>query len=752
MSIKALQEYTYYSKYARYNSTEGRRETWAEACDRVKEMHLRRYPEAQEEIEWAFELVKQKRVLGSQRALQFGGEPCERKHARIYNCTVSFCDRVRFFQECFWLLLCGSGTGFSVQKHHVSKLPGFHDHLVNGETDGLKKRTFRIPDTIEGWADALGVLIATYMPHPQFAQWKGCQVEFDYSLIRPEGSVLASGVGKAPGPEPLKRSLSVIAKLLDRCLADGQTHLRPIDAYDLVMHASDAVLSGGVRRSATIAIFSLDDEEMANAKTGNWFNENPQRARSNNSACLLRQGTTKEDFLKLMKSIQEFGEPGFYFTDSTEQLPNPCVEIGMWPVEEESGESGWQFCNLTEINGKKIKCKEDFALAARGAAIIGTLQAGYTSFDYLGPITEKIVRREALLGVSITGMMDNPDVLFDPETQREMAKLVLDTNEWFAKKIGINPCARATCVKPAGTTSCLLGTASGIHPHHAKRYFRRTQANRMEPVLNYFKKFNPHAVEKSVWSANKKDEVITFCVEVPPGAKTKNDLSAAQLLEYVKLTQQNWVQAGKREEACTQPWLTHNVSNTINVRPDEWDIVAEFIWENRKHFAGVSLLPASGDLDYAQAPMCNVLTPREILAEYGDGCLMASGLIVDGLHAFGDLWAACTVALGIAAVDEPKEPNGDSTLEDHRKWEEDHNTWSLKMDWVRRVKQFAERYCDGDVRRTTYLLKHVNNWKLWLDLKRDYVEVDYADFFESEDNTKPMDSIACAGGKCELAI
>ena len=767
MSIKALQDYTYYSKYARYNAEEKRRETWNEAVERVKGMHLRKYPQVEEEIEWAFDLVKQKRVLGSQRALQFGGTPIEKKNARIYNCTVSFCDRIRFFQECFWLLLCGCGTGFSVQKHHVAKLPDFHPHLVKyweeehhlpgdvsyAEDMGLKRRVFTIPDTIEGWAEALGILLATYMPHPEYPEWEGYRVEFDYSAIRTKGSHLSSGVGKAPGPEPLRHSLYTIDNMLFERVMFGHKRLRPIDAYDLVMHASDAVLSGGVRRSATICIFSADDQEMVTAKTGNWGHENPQRARSNNSALLLRDDTDKEEFFSLIDSVKQYGEPGFYWSDSTEQLPNPCVEIGMWPVHEKSGESGWQFCNLCEINGKKIKCKEDFAIAARAAAIIGTLQAGYASFDYLGKTTEEIVRREALLGVSVTGMMDNPDVLFDPETQREMAKLVLKTNEWMADKLGINPAARATCVKPAGTTSCILGSASGVHPHHAKRYFRRTQANALEPVLQHFKELNPHAVEKSVWSANNTDEIVTFCVEVPDGAKTKNDLSAIELLEHVKSTQQNWVISGRRKSACTQEWLCHNVSNTINVRPNEWDDVAKFIYRNRKWFAGISLIPQSGDLDYTQAPMVNVSTHREILQKYGEGAMFASGLIVDGLHAFDSLWTACDAVLGLGEpLVEPEEPEDNLNIQEFQDWENIHSKWALKKDWIRRVQQFAERYCEGDERKCCYLMKEVNNWKIWMDLQREYKDVDYTTLIEETDETKPMDTIACAGGACELVL
>lgn len=754
MSIKNLQNYTYYSKYARYLESEKRRETWVEAVDRVMDMHLRKYPNMKEEIEWVRPLVKEKRVLGSQRALQYGGEPIEKKNARMFNCIAGYCDRVRFFQESFWLLLAGCGVGFSVQKHHVAKLPKF----LSNRKDEIK--TYVIPDTIEGWADSLGVLLASYFPSEEFKEYEGYTIKFDFSLIRPAGSLLSSGVGKAPGPEPLKLALIKINELLQRCIENEQSELRPIDAYDIVMHASDAVLSGGVRRSACLTIFSLDDDEMIKAKTGNWFYENPQRARSNNSVLLLRDEVTKEQFLSLMESVKQFGEPGFIWSDDKECLFNPCCEISLYAYDKD-GNSGFQSCNLSEINGKKIKTIEDFEIAAKAAAILGTLQAGYTDFDYLGSVSENIIEREALLGVSITGMMDSPDIIFDPDNQKKMAKLIVRINKEIAKKIGINPAARCTCVKPAGSTSCILGSASGIHPHHAKRYFRRIQGNKLETVLAYFKQFNPHAIEKSVWSANKTDEVITFCVDVPPGAKVKNDLSAIELLEYVKLTQQNWVTYGKDESLCTQTWLNHNVSNTINVREDEWDGVAEYIYKNRKYFAGISLLPASGDLDYPQAPMVNVLNHKEILAEYGEGALFASGLIVDGLHAFDDLWEACDIVLDRKEFKEPILDESILNLEDspivqmeHAQklydWKQKHAKWDLQVDWIRRVKQFAQRYCDNDVMKCTRLMKHVHNWKLWIDLTREYQDVDYSNFYEETNNTKLNETIACAGGKCDL--
>jgi ribonucleoside-diphosphate reductase alpha chain len=735
MSLKALQEYTYYSRYAGYLEDKKRRESWAEAVDAMMDMHLKKYPEVAEDIEWVRPLVKERRVLGSQRALQFKGKPIEKKNMRLYNCTASYCDRIRFFQESFWILLCGAGVGYSIQKHHVAKLPKFT------KKTSRKTETFVIPDSIEGWADALGVLIATYLPHPDFPKWEGKKVEFDYAEIRVKGSKLGSGVGKAPGPEPLRNALEKIRELLSICKKRGPA-LRPIDAHDIIMHAADAVLSGGVRRSSCIALFSKDDEDMLKAKVGNWRHENPQRGRANNSVVLIRDEITKSEFKDIIENVKEFGEPGFIFVEDKEALFNPCSEIGLYAYDQD-GNSGWAVCNLCEINGKKVRCKEDFALACRAAAILGTLQAGYTDFTYLGDVTESIVEREALLGVSVTGMMESPDVLFHPETQQEMAKLIVKVNTWMAKKIGINPAARVTAIKPAGTTSCVLGTSSGVHPHHAKRYFRRVQSNGMETVLQHFKKYNPQAVEKSVWDANDTDEVITFCIEVPDGAKTKNQVRAVELLECVKLTQQNWISAGKRKALCAQPWLTHNVSNTCSVLPDEWDEVTNYIYKNRKWFAGISLLPQSGDLDYPQAPMCHVHLPSEILSMYGDGALMASGLIVDGLYAFEDnLWKACDAALGFGdPLEEPTQPrNGD------------YEHWKRKVEWIRRVKQFAARYCDGDIRRCTYMMKEINNWKMWLDLTREYQDVLYNELIEKENGTKLLETIACSGGKCDILI
>ena len=726
-ALQELQNYTFVSKYARWIPEKKRRETWKEAVERVKNMMHTMYADKSvaEDINWAYDLMYKKKVLGSQRCLQFGGEPILKRNGKLYNCTASYCDRLRFFQECFWLLLCGSGTGFSVQQHHIAKLPTLEHETEEGE--GTK---YVVEDSIEGWADALGVLISSYFSKPieEFKMYKNTYVVFDYSNIRPKGSDLSSGVGTAPGFEPLAKGLERIRGLLDRCIRNSQKKLRPIDAYDIVMHSSDAVLSGGVRRSASLALFSADDQEMIKAKTGNWYLENPQRARSNNSALLLKNETKFEEFQALMESVKEFGEPGFIWSDSTEMVFNPCVEISLWPVNEKTGESGWQGCNLSTINCSSIENEEDFYERCKAAAIIGTLQAGFTKLDYLGKNSEEIFAREALLGVSMTGIMEKYDLILSEKVLKAGAKLAVETNKEMAKKIGINQAARVTCLKPEGTSSSMLGTSSGIHPHHAKRYIRHVQANILEAPYQHFKSYNPQACEKSYWSANDTDEVIKFPVEVPDGSKTKNQLPAVDMLSIVKNTQKNWVHSGKNKHLCTQDYLNHNVSNTVTVKPEEWSDVTKYIYDNRKYFAGISLIPQSGDKDYTQAPFTTVYTSREIVKEYGDAALWCSGLIQLALATFNNnVWAACDyVSMNQAKSDDTKE----------------------KLLFVTKMKNFAGKYFDSDLKRLTYCMKDVYNWKVYCDLYSTYKKVDYTQLLETEDNTVGIDEVSCGGGAC----
>ena len=1278
MSLKALSEYTIVSRYALFNKEKGRRETWEESVSRVFDMHRKKYaneiskfPELGEAIDFAQKMQTKKRVLASQRSLQFAGDPILRHPLKIFNCLFSHIDRQRVFQEIMYSLLCGCGVGFSAQDQHVAKLSDI------GPIDSEQKEVFVIPDSIEGWADSIGVLMGSYFCGVnEFSSYRGKNVEFDFSQIRPKGSLIA-GQFKAPGPDGLRKTLEKIRDLLNERLSlfSGTCPLRPIDCYDIIMHISDAVLSGGVRRAATLCLFSHNNQEMMTAKTGNWFNDNPQRARSNNSAALLKGSTTREEFSILMKSTKEFGEPAFIWLDDLDVGYNPCCvtgdtrvgtnqgdvkikdlidryeiedikvlsynikedrveykniiagkltrrdaelvkittsnnvqltctpdhkiytlnrgyvqaqdlicdddldgdsiwsveyldrvedtydievednhnfyangilvhncEIGMHPKTSD-GRSGFSACNLTEINGKYCDTKDNFLMACEASAIIGTLQAGYTNIEYLSKESREIFENEALLGCSITGMMDNPNLLFDPKIQQEAAKFILEVNANIAKMIGINPAARATCVKPAGcqnketlvstdegilrldeigdlnggewqahslnvhtdkglknsgkfyingfaktkkilldsgltleatlnhkyrilddqgnyiwksvcdlkpedimpysigeytnsenrikltkihykfhkatpkyqikyikqpeiicedlawflglyygdgsnhksgiriavnwiekkgaerltniikdifdidvclqketrpnhnggyvgihsgelvsflsannllkekaheicipeqirrssiniinsfidgfavadgcdksrtrsfsttskqmaeelvvvlraigkdakmrlmpptessygnrmrywvqerkslsgntskisnyrkdyidilrknglnshlvdkiveisdsenytydievdetrtyisnsyishnSSSCILGTSSGIHPHHSKKYIRRVQANKSEFCLETMEKFNPLAVEESVWSSGGTDKIVSFLCEVPVGSIVKNQLGAVELLEKVKLTQNNWVEYGTRKELCSIPSMRHNVSNTITVKPEEWDDVEKFIFDNQQWFAGISLLPSSGDLDYAQAPFSTVLTPSEIVREYGEGSVFASGLIVDALAAFkGNLWVACENSLnGDISDGYPACPSFKLTFlekanvffsknkqrkiikERADQYRDLVRPILAKSDWVRRATQFSDRYFGGDTKRMTYCLKHVSLWKTWCDLKREYKDIDWPSQLEERQTYVSADTLgaqACSGGKCDI--
>lgn len=644
-----LKDYIAISRYARHRADLGRREVWQETVQRVRDMHLRRFASLGalkpasaktaaiverlgldsteqsvlstghslfEEIWAGFDAVEARRVLPSMRSLQFGGAAIEANEARIYNCSFSHVNRMAFFRECFFLLLSGVGVGFSVQKHHVAALPPLPERA--GDSD-LPVRHITIGDTIEGWSDALDALFRSH--------YEGWLAEFNYAAIRPRGAPLQTSGGKAPGHLPLKHSLQDLGRLLRE--AAGR-RLRPIEVYDAVMLIARAVLAGGIRRSATICLFSEDDEEMANAKTGDWFMRHPHRAYSNNSAVLIRSEASREAFDSLFRRIREAGEPGFYFAEDREHGANPCVEIGLCPRAEVSegdiarlrqlgyeeplqpgdAVTGWQMCNLTTINGAAVKTREDFLEACRYASLLGTLQAAYSRIDYLGPVTRFLNEREALLGVSICGVLDSPTLLLDPAVLESGARMVKATNALFSDLLGINPAARTTCVKPEGTASLLLGAGSGIHPHHAPRYFRRVQVNRIDPVYRHFREHNAHMTEASVYNPQT-DDVITFPVEAPDGALCRADLDACRFLEQVMRVQRHWVQAGCADDRYN-PGLQHNVSNTVTVADEHWDKVADFIWDNRQHFTGVALLGETGDKVYQQAPRESVDGPEDI--------------------------------------------------------------------------------------------------------------------------------------------
>ncbi|HEX2855351.1 MAG TPA: ATP cone domain-containing protein [Opitutaceae bacterium] len=640
-----LADYIACAKYARYRADLGRRELFPEAVGRVEAMHLAFFrdrlnqpvtgdlaatPAAPRDhgllAEWisgatlgeliqrSFAAVAAKRVLPSMRSLQFGGEAILRNHARLFNCSFSAADRPEFFREYFFLLLAGTGCGFSVQRHHVERMPALPARP--GELE-LPVVHHTVADTIEGWADALHVLVLSYL--------QGFKAEFNFSAVRARGRPLATSGGKAPGHLPLKQALLDVEALLR---SGCGRKLRPVEVYDICMFVARSVLSGGIRRSATICLFSPDDEEMMDAKTGNWFEKNPQRSASNNSAVLQRSSADEALFRRLFNAQKEFGEPGFYFADHPDHGCNPCCEIGLHPVLETplpredldrlralgfDGElsspsrlSGWQMCNLTTINGAALTGTGDFFIACMHAAVIGTLQAAYTDIPYLGAVTRHLNERDALLGVSICGFMDNPEILFDPETLERGARLCRAANQLVAAAIGIRPAARVTCVKPEGTASLLLNAASGIHPHHARHYFRRVQANRRDPIYRHFLAANPQMIEASVYRPDT-DDVITFPVEAPANAILRDEVGAVEFLQFVQLVQRHWVLAGEAP-VSRSPGLHHNVSNTCTVKPEEWNAVADFIWGNRAEFTGIALLACDGDKRYAQAPRESVVT------------------------------------------------------------------------------------------------------------------------------------------------
>lgn len=1011
------------------------------------------------------------------------------------NCTSTHIDRAEVFGELFYILLCGAGAGFSVQKHHVAKLPKI------GERKKQAKQ-FIPDDSIEGWADCVDVLLSSYFvgggKHPEY---EGRKVYFDLSKIRPRGSKISGGF-KAPGPEPLRRALDLIEYLIQGLILKGEKSLKPIHVYDIIMYIADAVLSGGVRRSATICLFSPDDQDMLKAKTGNWMEENPQRKRSNNSALIVRDELTLEQFKEIMVSVKEFGEPGFIFASSKEHAFNPCVtkdtwvttengarkvedlinkgkqkvlingeyhdttehgfvqtgvniiqkvtldngselrltdnhkvmttegwkevkdltsddyimlsnnsnrdigelnnksfsegwlignligggtfdskgavwrywgdekslnetcsqylseigldtkinrdydnerlmkehvvkndfisiyssrfadyisakygvkrnsktineslekssdsivrglvsglfdadgsvyggpkngirvdissndiemlksvqrimnrfgvpskisqsrpagwstlpdgkggekdywakavyvlyvsgktncerffnvfepknivksqkfedilsmytknnynnvksfmtkivniardgveavydcavpkvtsfeangihvhncvEVGMLPVwhnVDGTTESGWQGCNLTEINGGKCNTLEDFIAACEAAAILGTLQAGYTDFKFIPDTSKKIFEREALLGVSITGWMNSPDVLFNEKNLEKGAKHVLAINEKIAAIIGINPSARACNVKPSGNASVILMTASGIHAEEAMKALRHVTINKESEVVQLIRKMNPYMVEESLHSSGRTDYTVAFPIIAKEGSITKKDITAIEFLEKVKLVQQTWVEYGTRKERCVDDTLRHNVSNTVTVGKNEWDDVTNYLFDNRYSFAGVSFMGEFGDKAFAQAPFAEILMEDEIVKRYGRASMFASGLIVDTFKGFSELWEACNFAIN----------NGDMGGEQS----------DMRADWVRRFKKFANTYFEGNLNETADCLKSVYYLHKWTKIQDNLVNIDFVKELESKKyiDVDTLSAAACSGGSCEI--
>ena len=558
-------------KYAKYIPELNRRETWDELVTRNKHMHQKKYPDLKDQIENVYKLVYEKKILPSMRSLQFGGKSIEISPNRVYNCAYLPIDHIESFNEVMFLLLGGTGVGYSVQKHHVEKLDPVNKPYTK------RTRRFLIGDSIEGWADAIKVLMKSYL-----GERRSSRVEFDYSDIRPKGAMLVTSGGKAPGPQPLKECIVKITGVLDS-KEDGDT-LSTIEVHDIVCHIADAVLAGGIRRAALISLFSADDDQMISCKSGNWWETNPQRGRANNSAVLMRHKITKEFFMDLWKRVElsNAGEPGIYFNNDKDWGTNPCCEIALRP---------YQFCNLCEVNASDIESQEDLNTRVKAAAFIGTLQAGYTDFHYLRDVWKETTEKEALIGVSMTGIGSGIVLGYD---MQKAAQLVKRENARVAKLIGINSAARCTTVKPAGTTSLALGTSSGIHAWHNDYYVRRIRVGKNESMYKYLSVNHPELVEDEYFRPHD-TAVISIPQKAPEGAILRDE-SPFDLLDRIKRVATEWVKPGHRKGSNT-----HNVSATVSLKQNEWTYAGEWMWDNRDHYNGLSVLPYDGGT-YTQAP------------------------------------------------------------------------------------------------------------------------------------------------------
>jgi len=747
-----------YSDFLGWNDELNRYETWEEACEDVFEnTHAKKYEYCIEKLrpylEYAKQLNKEKYFLASQRTLQFRGDDIFKHNLRVYNCTVVYADKPSFLGNAFYLLLCGCGVGVNMMLPFVNRLP----KLIKRDK-GVK--TYLIKDSIEGWAEAAHILLSSYLETPiiGFEEYQGYKLKFNYNAIRPKG-VKVGRRFKAPGAEGIKNSFEKIETLLDGYIETTSSFIfKSIIAYDIFMHLSDAVLSGGVRRSSASIIISTDDIEMINAKIGNWRQHNPQRARSNNSVGLLRGNFSKEDFEYFLNLTNGQSDLGFVFMNNIFEILNPCFEIGFTPlyfdynnkqlverimasditVLDEGVQTGIQCCNLNEQNGALLKNKEDLFKSVKAATITGTLQAGYTDFSKLvevGEISQKITEKEALLGISITGWCNSP-WLFDGEILQEAAKLAKQVNEEVAQIIGINPAARITTVKPSGNSSIILECASGIHPEHSKNYFRVITLNKETETAIWLEKNMPFLLEEYVYNPNKTDWGVFLPIENLENTLYKQDLQGIAHLKLIKLVKQNWINFGKTESRCIIPTTSHNVSNTVIKSPEQEKEISDYIFDNQWEFTAVSFISLFGDKDWNQAPNTSVLSFEEIYKKYGKGCLFASGLIVDGLYVFNnDLWAAC-----------------EHILDKNISFEGNRIIAFTKKDWVRRAKKFAKNYFNNNLQEMIYCLKDIHLLHKWESIQRELKPVDFTKIL-----TKPVyldinttGAIACYGGTCEI--
>lgn len=744
-----LSDLKLHTDYFKWLEGEGRYETWDDACEDIINGHRQKYknnPELEPHLITALESMKEMSVLASQRNLQYRYPQVERSNLRMYNCTSTHAMRNTIFQEVFYLALNGCGVGTSLLIPFVNNISRVKDR-ENGTL------TYVIEDSIEGWANAVGVLMSSYMVDNQpFPEYTNCKIRFDGSKIREKGSYISGGF-KAPGYESLKTCLEKIETLMDNWIAKEGNKLRPIAVGDIICLMSNAVLSGGVRRAALNFIVDPNDEEMIMSKTGNWYLENKHRERTNNSVLLIRDQVTKDQFERIVNLNNGMNDIGFVFANSWFDMFNPCYEISKLPilykgdlkkihyddVEEftrvHPDKFGVQGCNLNEIVAERIKTLEQFLRACKDATVLGTCQAGYTSFPYLGKISEQIFAGENLLGISIIGWMNNPK-MFNPEWLQKGAKVVVETNEMIAKILGINPAARTTCVKPGGNSSTIAMTTGGLKAEEASRYLRVMQINKESTVAKWMQENMPFMLEESVHSDNNTDYVIYVPISVPEGAILKDDIIGVKHLEYIKLVQENWVKPGTVKERCAYEGITHNVSCTVIIEEDKTDVI-NYIWDNKESFTAISFLANMGSRGWAQAPYTEVVPMEDIITTYGVGSMFAAGLIVDGLHYFEDnLWLACDSLL---VKDTPITGNREQVI--------------LKKYWLDRGKKFAKNYFKGDINKMVSCLKDIHILHKWETICKKYKEVDLSKILTKPEYKDVSDfaSMACSGNSCEIS-
>jgi len=566
-SRQILQDLVHYRTYAGTQHN-GRKENRTQVIDRVKEMHQTRFPWYADQIEEAFIEVYKGRTVPSMRTMQFGGMPIFRSNARAYNCAFAALTNWKDFADMFWLLMNGVGTGYSVQAHHVEQLPAI---------TGTWGEVFVVPDSKEGWAD--GILHLLGNPF----------VEIQTHLIRRKGAPISSG-GTASGPESLTEMYEKVRTVLISALG---RKLTPIECFDIMSHIADVVVVGGVRRAATIALFDADDEAMLTSKHGDWWVDNPQRARANISAVLVRSDPDFEAKLRHILSMcfeSNCGEPGVSLTNDREYGFNPCHEISL---------RDGQLCNLSEVNAAACSTSREFYHAVESAAAIGTLQAAYTDFNYLAPKWKENCEKDALIGVSITGQAAAWELLTD-EVLHEASERVVETNAKWAELLDINPAARCTTTKPSGSTSAWWGTTSGIHAAHSHWYLRRVRVDRKDAFGQYLiaaygegEAESGSFVESDAFAPENIIVTVPVCME---DAIYREHESAIELMERSKHVFDHWIKPGHRNGPNH-----HNVSLTVSYLPYERKEIIEWMVNNTDSWAGISLLPYDGG-SYIQAP------------------------------------------------------------------------------------------------------------------------------------------------------